>query len=256
MEYSQISFLDTDPSSQSNGTNTPVTSSEQESQTDGLKECQCGKEMSNCLIHPNTRDEWISSMRDSLARILAQPEIKLALQKARGLDFTEKYYALQTQFDLNTCFWKTSQQSLLEMMENGSEQSLEILPREAMMRSGLVFPLPKLEPNISATDGGSWVTPTAASSQSASMKASIKEAQRLHPKGQNHLAAQVASIMFPTPCANEDAAGTPNGKMQRQLANCIEVRGETPEEWASGTLNPTWVEWLMGFPIKHTDLES
>ena len=24
---------------------------------------------------------------------------------------------------------------------------------------------------------------------------------------------------------------------------------------AGGELNPTWVEWLMGFPIGHTDLE-
>jgi hypothetical protein len=23
----------------------------------------------------------------------------------------------------------------------------------------------------------------------------------------------------------------------------------------SGSLNPTWVEWLMGFPIAHTDLQ-
>ena len=255
MEYSQISFLDTDPSLQSNGTNTPVTSSEDEPQTDGSTDLMSGKATLESLPHMTTKDEWISFMQDSLAKILASQGIQQGLAKVRGLDFTVKFYALQTRFDLNTCSWKTSQTSLLEMTEECSEPSLETLPHAAMMLSGYVYPLPKLEPTIPETVGGSWVTPTASSSQAASMKASLKEAERLHPKGQNHLAAQMAKRMFPTPCANEDAAGTPNGKMQRQLGNCEEVRGTTPEEWAGGTLNPTWVEWLMGFPVGHTDLE-
>jgi hypothetical protein len=256
VESSQTSFWDIDPSLQSSGINTLAKSSENESKMDGLKECQCGKAMSSCSIHPNTKDEWIASMRDSLAKILVSPETRQGLAKIHALDFTEKFYALQMKYSLRTSSWKMSQQSLLDVMGNGSEQSLVILPREAMMQSGYVYPLPKLVLGTREIDGGSWVTPTAASSQSASMKASLKEAKRLHPKGQNHLAAQVASVMFPTSTANEDAAGTPNGKMQRQLANCTEVRGETPEEWASGTLNPMWVEWLMGFPIKHTDLKD
>jgi DNA (cytosine-5)-methyltransferase 1 len=72
----------------------------------------------------------------------------------------------------------------------------------------------------------------------------------------NLLAAVQHSQMFPTPQANEDAAGTPECKMQRMLGNCEEVRGKTKEEWATGTLNPTWVEWLMGWPIGWTDLNA
>jgi len=60
---------------------------------------------------------------------------------------------------------------------------------------------------------------------------------------------------WPTPTANEDAAGTPNGKMQAMLGNHPSLRGTTSEEWSRGTLNPTWVEWLMGFPLGHTDLD-
>jgi len=56
--------------------------------------------------------------------------------------------------------------------------------------------------------------------------------------------------MFPTPQANEDAAGTPQGKMQRMLGNCEEVRDS-----GTGVLNPTWVEWLMGYPSGWTDLK-
>jgi DNA (cytosine-5)-methyltransferase 1 len=32
------------------------------------------------------------------------------------------------------------------------------------------------------------------------------------------------------------------------------VRKEMPE-FASGQLNPTWVEWLMGWPLEWTDLK-
>ena len=57
--------------------------------------------------------------------------------------------------------------------------------------------------------------------------------------------------IFPTPTANEDACGTPDGKMQKMLGNHPEVRNQ-----GKGTLNPDWVEWLMGFPIGYTNLEE
>jgi hypothetical protein len=56
--------------------------------------------------------------------------------------------------------------------------------------------------------------------------------------------------LWPTPSANEDAAGTPSGKMQKMLGNHPAVR-----ESGSGSLNPRWVEWLMGFSDGHTALE-
>jgi hypothetical protein len=55
---------------------------------------------------------------------------------------------------------------------------------------------------------------------------------------------------WPTPTANEDAAGLPGSKMQPMLGNHPAIRGS-----GSGTLNPRWVEWLMGFPDGHTALE-
>jgi hypothetical protein len=55
--------------------------------------------------------------------------------------------------------------------------------------------------------------------------------------------------MWPTPSASENKAGKPGGKMQKMLGNHPEVRGK-----GGGTLNPTWVEWLMGYPLGHTDL--
>ena len=62
--------------------------------------------------------------------------------------------------------------------------------------------------------------------------------------------------LWPTPQANEDAAGTPRGKMQRMLGNHPKIRGETPEEWKQGSLNPAWVCWLMGYTLDYLDLDG
>lgn len=70
------------------------------------------------------------------------------------------------------------------------------------------------------------------------------------------LTAGIESGSWPTPSANEDAAGTPKGKMQKMLGNDPRLRGETPEDWAKGTLSPIWVCWLMGFPLDWLDLDG
>ena len=72
---------------------------------------------------------------------------------------------------------------------------------------------------------------------------------------------QNAVASWPTPTANEDAAGTSNGKMQKMLGNHPDIRGRQDQENFSeteshpGPLNPDWVEMLMGFPIGWTASE-
>ena len=55
---------------------------------------------------------------------------------------------------------------------------------------------------------------------------------------------------WPTPSANEDAAGRPEGNMQKMLGNHPDVRGQ-----GEGTLNPLWVTWLMGLPVGWVSLD-
>lgn len=55
------------------------------------------------------------------------------------------------------------------------------------------------------------------------------------------------SGLWLTPQANEDAAGSIRGKMQKMLTQ--QVKLQHPEEAANGgQLNPLWVAWLMGYP--------
>ena len=66
----------------------------------------------------------------------------------------------------------------------------------------------------------------------------------------------MAGDRWPTPSANEDAAGTPAGKMQGMLGNNPGVRGRTPEEWKQGSLNPAWVcAHLMNWPAGWDSIE-
>jgi hypothetical protein len=268
VESSQTSFWDTDQSLLSSGTNTPVTYSEPEQQTDGLKECQCGKETLGCSIHPNTKDEWIASMQDSLAKIFHQVAVDQVLAKTRDLDYTEKSYAFPIHFSLDTCSWKTWQTSLLEMTEQCSEQSLETLPNEATIASGVVYQLPKLVLDINVIDGGVWPTPTVSDTIGGIAHDTQHKNNlyfRVNKKGERWSVKLKDAVhyqekkMWPTPMAHENRLGYQNrnnGMKGTQKSLTTEVIDDMGgRDKVIGQLNPQWVEWLMGWPLGHTELK-
>jgi len=114
-------------------------------------------------------------------------------------------------------------------------KSQKALDHEYTHRQGRAEPN-NLRDQIAVKEGmRTWPIPTAS------------EKSGINPKTGRGSGLSKHAKMFPTPSANEDAAGTPQGKMQRMLGNCEEVR-----HTGTGTLNPTWVEWLMGFPLEWT----
>jgi hypothetical protein len=87
------------------------------------------------------------------------------------------------------------------------------------------------------------------------------------------------SLMWPTPCATDSKGAGKTGQLRDRLDYAVE-RGATKSKtyWATprafmhkdstedrgksnlgeqvgGQLNPTWVEWLMGWPLEWTDLK-
>jgi hypothetical protein len=46
------------------------------------------------------------------------------------------------------------------------------------------------------------------------------------------------------------------GFMPHTAPTLVEKRGTQKYEMTSGDLNPTWVEWLMGFPSEWTELNA
>lgn len=86
-----------------------------------------------------------------------------------------------------------------------------------------------------------WPTPTARDYKGAN---SLKHLTQPKTPGNNHHVRQLANAvkLFMTPCA-ADAQGTHGVDNHRSLRTDV-----------AGQLNPTWVEWLMGFPPGWTDL--
>ena len=71
---------------------------------------------------------------------------------------------------------------------------------------------------------------------------------------------QTAVKYWPTPSTRDYKGGyiggrVRNGKVSRDTLD-VAVQHTDNQEKTNGTLNPTWVEWLMGFPIGHTDLNA
>lgn len=143
------SSSDTSRLSPSSGTNTLAESCENEQQTDGSLNCQCGKETFGCSIHPNTRGEWIASMRGSLAKILASLENRPDLEKALGRGFTVKSCESLAWYDRDTSSWKTYQRSFL----TGWGAYSETWPRWGMTAAGSAYAHPMSALRIGAIDG-------------------------------------------------------------------------------------------------------
>lgn len=130
----------------------------------------------------------------------------------------------------------------------------------------LLFRLSVLMPRIDGSEFGLWATPSAADSQGTtgggqgkSLRTDVRmwptptREQADHPgrriikPGQQmHLAAAVQ--MFPTP-TTQDAHN--NGGQSQHNRNTPPLNAV-----AGGSLNPEFVEWLMGYPIGWTDLED
>ena len=61
--------------------------------------------------------------------------------------------------------------------------------------------------------------------------------------------------IWPTPTARDGKGASGHKKLARRLAD-LTIQARMQDGVTSGSLNPMWVEWLMGFPIGWTDLED
>ena len=162
-------------------------------------------------------------------------------------------------YDRATSLWRTAQCSFLEDLT----ECLEILPRSGMTRDGLLWELPTLERRTNVTDFGSWPTPTVSGNYNK---------KGLSPTSGDGLATAVMKSMWPTPTvqglnggSNSRSAAMKRGMWPTTTAHNAketnapsEAARNTPTlaAQAGGALNPDWVEWLMGWPIGHTDLKQ
>jgi len=146
-------------------------------------------------------------------------------------------------FDHDSYSWKTAQCSFIE----DSDESLATFPASGMTRGGLLWELSMLEHRIKGTERGLWRTPDTGGGTSGLLK-----------QGKNHREkGQPIQIRLVDQVNNPRLWPTPVARMHKDGGNPSEYkRNEIPlAAQAGGPLNPTWVEWLMGWPQEWTDLK-
>jgi hypothetical protein len=140
-----------------------------------------------------------------------------------------------TFFDPATSSWRTFATSLLATAADGSEEFSGTWPRAGMTRSGIASRLAPSAPLTGATGSGLLPTPNS------------RDWKDTGPSQGNRKSPNLGTVAhWATPTKSDGTGGPGNSGRQG---------GENLRTQVGGSLNPTWVEWLMGFPLGWTDLE-
>jgi hypothetical protein len=178
-------------------------------------------------------EELLASYREDFLVRTSPSQVKGGgYDTVREVDSGRKWYALLAMYDHVTHSLKIPQHSLFEdwMM------SLRTLPRSGMMRNGLVWGRKTLEHLTAVNGSGYWPTPTVSGNYNR-RGASANSGDGL----------ATAVRRWPTPTAhNAKETNAPSESLRHTPTLAAQVGGK---------LNPTWVEWLMGWPIGWTDLQ-
>ena len=259
-EYSEGICSDGAPSALSNGKHTQLPS-----WCSDKTMANCQLSQSGMTFKPLTDDLGEAVLMSFLeafpVRTLAAPA-KAKASKETDHPCGNTWRESLEKFDLDTHTWKTHQC----LWDEDLQPSSVILPKWGMMLNGVLWERTTLPRLTSEIEFGSLLpTPTSTDATAGAVLNETTEiiqlkSGRLRKISKNGVSGSIGLArhvqLWPTPQANEDAAGTPAGNMQKMLGNDPRVRGETKEEWSKGALNPTWVEWLMGWPIGWTSMDA
>ena len=204
------------------------------------------------------------------ARTSALPE-KAQDSTASDQDSGGRWPGSWARYDPAMCSWRTAQHSLLE----GLDEFSETWPRSGLMRRGECYPLRMSAPRTSVSESGLWPTPVADDTGLRSRKYAqggtpLSLAVQMIPtptagdaksSGSRNTANSNAhpgvsltdwvrqdggrGRMWPTPTA-QDAKN--NGAPSQMERNTKPLNAEV-----GGSLNPPFVEWLMGWPLGWSD---
>lgn len=141
---------------------------------------------------------------------------------------------LSMRYDRNSHSWKTH----LCLWEEDLPESLVTLPKSGTMRNGLCWERTMWEPRTSESASGYlvWIgTPTASGKKLITVVS-----------------------QFPTPRTKGMCGGTGSFRKMKALETQGIISSEERRQMTAGSggqLNPTWVEWLMGWPLEWTALK-
>lgn len=264
---------------------TPEASSSPVNATDACRDSQFGT-----TCGPSTairgKDALTSSQEDSHART-SPPQERAPESTASDPGCGAKWRESSARYDRASCGWKTHRCLWTEALPWSSVT----LPKWGMMRGGVLWERVTSEPHTSGTGAGCWPTPRCQMTRPVAIREGgnrgnleevvaernwptptafdsttcTKGEQAVH-KDKNRRAMGGnggpsrnlrEAVMLPTLCATEARQGFQNrsrGKKGSQESLSTVVQG-APAKEAGGSLNPNWVEWLMGWPLGWTSTE-
>ena len=199
----------------------------------------------------------------SPARTSAPPGRETGLPES-GADSGWKWRESSVKYDQASASWKTRQCSLL----GGLETYSETWPRWGTMRNGECWGRQTWERRTSETGSGLLPTPLASNTKAHHMRGADKGKQRV-PRSYLRWPTPTKSdggggpgcsgragglnlrtaVTFPTPLARDWKNGS---AAQRDKPRSENLNDRVSTEQC-GQLNPTWVEWLMGWLLGWTD---
>ncbi len=149
--------------------------------------------------------------------------------------------------------WRKTCQGYSQVTLDGSlARFSETWPRAGMMQSGIVYQRVPSAPLTDATASGSWPTPDARDANPEGYEAGLRRREKYSTWGLQ------TAVRWPTPSANQQSGvvtGLNGGSGARAKLESLVGRDQMLL-MAGGALNPTWVEWLMGYPLGWTVLKD
>lgn len=165
---------------------------------------------------PTAIREWLMSSQQGSHVSLSQSQESDLDQMIPGICGQQRLMSF-AEYDHDTHCWRTSQACLVA---GTWEEFSETWPRAGITVDGACYQQPKRERRISEIGSG------------------------LH---------------WPTPSASDHKGAGKNGKPRDRLDYAVEMGKTKSKTYAApavgGRLSPTWVEWLMGWPLGWTDLK-
>ena len=201
-------------------------------------------------------DTLTSSAEDSLAKTSAQPERAQESPENEAV-CGSTWRESSVKYDLNSHGWKTHRC----LWEEDLPWSSVTLPKWGMMRDGVLWErdTPSFLPEIrfcstGETAFGSLRVPTPTVHGNTNRKGASKNSGDGLSTFVNRVPTPTARDWKDTP-GMAKTAKNPNGSIRHrndQLARVVYAQDHNAD---GGTLNPTWVEWLMGWPLLWTSTE-
>ena len=236
--------LDGEQSVQSNGNNTQLAYCAQDKMMGFSRLSRFG--MTFKPLTESRGEELLTLYREAFhAKTSQLQETEMDLTESEA-ECGEKWHGLLARFDQDSHLWRTVQCSLLEDLN----ESLQTLPQWGMTVGGELYLLPTLVQNTNENESGLSLVPTPTSSTG----------------GANHNSpSTLAGKRYTMNLAGFDQKypsrnmwGTPKAQDSRHALR-DRGKGNLGEQVSGlhngGKLNPTWTEWLMGWPLEWTDLK-